>query len=200
MAADGSIYYTRYDNQLRQWEVGKTGTDARSRGVDLLGYSSSNIYVTEAANSLGEVILGIGGGYWPSGFLLSTESGSTLIAATSEPRFSLLYEIDINDQSEIVFQASRLGSEDRIDGLYRRKGDEMDVVLSAGQSLFGAELHGFQFAYGGLNSKGEIAFNYWLLNGERGVAIARPVPEPATGALFAMAFAAGAIRRRRWGW
>jgi hypothetical protein len=83
-------------------------------------------------------------------------------------------------------------------GIFVSDGVMLTPVLKSGDALLGSTLTSMQFIGGGLDvgGSGTVAFGYYLANGDEGVALAIPVPEPATGAL-ASALAAVRMARRR---
>jgi hypothetical protein len=68
-------------------------------------------------------------------------------------------------------------------GIFTGNGGPLDKVIAEGEPLFGSEVLNFASTDSsavGIDAQGNIAFYYRLIDGREGVAIARPVPEPAT--------------------
>lgn len=86
----------------------------------------------------------------------------------------------INNFGTVVFEA-RLPS--GIGGIFTGPDPIADKVISEGDPLFGSTVNGVLFSRG-LNNLNQIAFEYFLANGTRGLAVAspisQPVPEPST--------------------
>lgn len=70
-------------------------------------------------------------------------------------------------------------------------------VIGKGDSLDGGTIMGFAMSNTALNDAGQIAFQYSLSDGRSGVAVATPIPEPATVALLAIGALMSALRRQR---
>lgn len=96
----------------------------------------------------------------------------------------------VNELGEVVFSAGlRTGG----NGIYRWAGGPLDQVLVPGDALFGGVVSGAGPAV--VNDLGQIAFLYALADGASGVALATPIPEPATFTLLALG-GVGLCRRR----
>lgn len=101
---------------------------------------------------------------------------------------------DINNSGAVAF----LGKLNGITGIYTGPNSIGDRVVAIGDPLFGSSVTNLRFGGDGLNDLGQLGFYYELANGEHGVAMATPVPEPSTVALAAMAlFATAAYTRYR---
>jgi hypothetical protein len=68
-------------------------------------------------------------------------------------------------------------------GLFVGDGGPLTTVIRTGDPLFGSTLRNLEFGRFGLdeNGGGNLTFQYRLDNGRYGIAMAVPVPEPATG-------------------
>jgi hypothetical protein len=62
-----------------------------------------------------------------------------------------------------------------------------DTIIRTGDSLFGSTVVGLKLGREGFNDKGQAGFAYVLADGRVGVAVATPVPEPATLGLLVAA-------------
>lgn len=94
----------------------------------------------------------------------------------------------INNFGTVAFEA-RLPS--GIKGIFTGPDPIANKVISQGDSLFGSTVSGVLFSRG-LNNLNQIAFEYSLANGTRGIAIAspisQPIPEPTTMLLIGSGF------------
>jgi hypothetical protein len=81
-------------------------------------------------------------------------------------------------------------------GIFNGPDPVLNDVIKTGDALFGSTLFDCDFAMG-MNEAGDIAFNYSLANGQTGIAVAHPVPEPGALTFTALAAAAAAPARRR---
>jgi hypothetical protein len=96
------------------------------------------------------------------------------------------YTYDINNAGDVAFAAGFGG----VGGIYTGTNPAADFVIRVGDPLFGSTLTGYSFGSDGLNDLGQVAFYYALANGRSGIAIATPVPEPATSVLAAASLVA----------
>jgi hypothetical protein len=100
----------------------------------------------------------------------------------------------INDSADVAFLATLDGSD--AFGIYTGGDPMTDQVIREGDSLFGSTL--VQLPQGlDINDDGTIAFPYVLANGVSGVAVARIVPEPASGLLITLLIGLGYCQKRR---
>jgi hypothetical protein len=166
------------------------------------GFSFSYIDPMFSMNGAGEIAFAAYH-YWEGGYGIYDKTGA---AITTPGEFSNIESISLNGADEVAFKAER-GSEE---GLYVARGGAVETVVELGDPLFGSTLAGFDphgkgFSEGGLNDSGELAFKYYLNNGESGIAIATPtggpeVPSPsALVGLLGMIGVAVALPRRRRG-
>jgi hypothetical protein len=96
---------------------------------------------------------------------------------------------DINDAGGVAFASDTEG----VNGIYTGANLATDGVIRVGDPLFGSTLAAFSFGPDGLDDLGRIAFSYQLANGNTGIAIATPVPEPASAATLSIGTIALAI-------
>ena len=103
----------------------------------------------------------------------------------------------INNFGTVAFEA-RLQS--GINGIFTGPDPVADKVIIQGDPLFGSTVTGASFSRG-LNNRNQIAFEYILADGTRGIAIASPstdpIPEPSTMLLFGTGLAGLAAWRYR---
>ena len=99
----------------------------------------------------------------------------------------------INNLGTVAFQA-RLPS--GINGIFTGPDPIADKVISIGDPLFGSTVTGAASSRG-LNNLNQIAFEYSLANGTRGIAIASPIPEPSTILLLGTGLAGLGLWRYR---
>ena len=101
----------------------------------------------------------------------------TTLVDSNGPLTDSLADFTINDAGQIAY----IGSFDA-GGSALFSGPDLasDAVIRTGDALFGSTVTALSIGRHGLNNKGDIAFNYTLANGLRGVGIAGAVPEPAS--------------------
>ena len=103
-----------------------------------------------------------------------------------------LAEFGINDSGHIAFQAQVDTAGDGIgdlDGLYLWDGDRIITVAQTDEPLLGSKIESFSFdGERGFNDQSQLAFSFQLENGDSGVALFTPVPEPATITLVLCCF------------
>jgi hypothetical protein len=99
----------------------------------------------------------------------------------------------LNDNGDVAFFAML---DDSSKGIYTGADPVADKVLHVGDALFGATLIDLVFD-DSFNDVGQLAFVYVLDNGQSGVAVATPVPEPAAALLMAASMALVVACRRR---
>ncbi len=80
-------------------------------------------------------------------------------------------------------------------GIYSGGDPVAQKVIETGDQLFGSVVETLNF-HGALNDRGQVAFTYSLANDIEGLAVATPVPEPATGVLMTVALALAMIGNR----
>ena len=99
----------------------------------------------------------------------------------------------INNAGAIAFYSGFGEYPNNTYGVYTGSNPVADKVIAKGDPLFGATATGMSVFGGGMNDRGEIVFKYSVSGGRYGIAVARPVPEPAS--LWPLALAALAMRR-----
>ncbi|MBX9791383.1 MAG: PEP-CTERM sorting domain-containing protein [Pirellulales bacterium] len=102
--------------------------------------------------------------------------------------------LSFNNPGTIAFMGNISGSNL---GIYTA--DSSTPLIKLSDPLDGSTINGINFGPHGLNDNGQIVFSAVLANGNSGVYLLSPVPEPSTSALFAAGLAllaAGALRRR----
>jgi hypothetical protein len=116
--------------------------------------------------------------------IFTTDGGSlTTIVHTNDPAPLGVFNelgIPLTNGQTTAFLASYNGFNDQ--GIFTGSGGPLDKVITTGDSLFGSQMLNFAPTDSnsvGIDDKGNIAFYYRLIDGREGVAIARPVPEPA---------------------
>jgi hypothetical protein len=122
-------------------------------------------------------------------------SSSTIIVSPQNGFSSGGLEPGINDRGDILFRGtSAFGN-----GIYIGLDAAQGPVISQGMSLFGSTISEYGFFRHGFNNSGQLAFAYFLTNGQSGIALATPVPEPMSIAAFGVGMLSvllGTIRRR----
>jgi len=113
--------------------------------------------------------------------------------ATSQGPISSFDEMGINAAGAVAVYME-LDSGDF--GIFNGPDLVANNIIRKGDALFGGTVSDLFYNDGGaINDAGQVAFSYILTNGQQGVALATPLPEPASaGVLFAAAFA---VARRR---
>jgi PEP-CTERM motif len=110
------------------------------------------------------------------------------------------YSPAINDNGEVVFEASlKAGGS----GIFLGVGPVYDTVVASGDPLDGSTVS-FNSTFPlpldvgarGLNNAGQILFGATLANGDNGLFLATPVPEPSSLALGGLAVGVALVRLR----
>jgi hypothetical protein len=96
------------------------------------------------------------------------------------------YGMDINNSGLVAFSATLNG----VRGIYTEVGPQIARIIGVGDNLFGSTVTQIGFGKDGLNELGQVGFFYQLANGRTGIALATPVPEPASILLAAIAILA----------
>ncbi|MBC8143673.1 MAG: PEP-CTERM sorting domain-containing protein [Armatimonadetes bacterium] len=112
--------------------------------------------------------------------------------------------ININNNNAVAYWATTRASLGNANGIYLAlSGQAPTRIIGRGDALFGSTVTGISNEFD-LNDNNEIAFAYFLANGERGVARFSgagtvAVPEPSTFALLAgaLSIATVIVRRRK---
>jgi hypothetical protein len=96
------------------------------------------------------------------------------IADTLGP-YGSFREVSINDGGEVAFYASLAAGGA---GIFTGADSIADKVIATGDPLLGSTVSEIAFGRRGLNDNGQIAFWARLANGQQGIFVATPVPEP----------------------
>ncbi len=176
--------------------------------VDDLGpyapFTTSSGNARSSINDSGEVatraVLDGGGGQ----AIIKGDGTTTTVVADTTGDFVSFKDPAINNTGMVSFEAKRT---DGTFGLYTGSDPAADKVIESGDALFGSTVFDFSgiidpFGTGpySMNSSGQIAFRYRLMNGEEGIAIATAevTPEPSTFVLTAIAAVMVLGKKRRW--
>jgi len=168
---------------------GNTVTSLTASEENFLFFGSTDI------NSSGAVAFG----FFRDGVGIATadSEGVNIIADTAGGFSSISLAPAINDNGDVAFSASIEGGPS---GLFVGGDPVNNLVIANGDPLFGSTISdlGFAFFRHGFNNRGQIAFQYGLANGQSGIAVATPVPEPSMAIpAFACSLFALAGRRRK---
>jgi hypothetical protein len=120
----------------------------------------------------------------------------TTIADTLGP-YGNFRELSINDDGQVAFYATLAAGGA---GIFTGADSISDKVIATGDPLLGSTVSEIAFGRRGLNDNGQIAFWARLANGQQGIFVATPVPEP--NSIVLLLSAAGLLgiagyRRRR---
>jgi hypothetical protein len=123
------------------------------------------------------------------------QPGTAPFADTSGPFQQFLSAPNLNQDGTIVFHASLDAGGT---GIFSGPDAIADRIIAVGDPLFGSTVSDLLFEAGtrGLNDAGQVVFAYHLADGRGGIAVASPVPEPASLSLL-LAAGAATLRRRR---
>jgi PEP-CTERM motif len=114
---------------------------------------------------------------------LASGGGFTTLA-TATTSFSTFGAVSINNPGEVVFYANLEGGGA---GIFTGTDIANDKVIAVGDPLDGSTVASIGFAHGALNDRGQVTFWAKLQNGDQGIFIANPVPEPSAWALAMLA-------------
>lgn len=139
--------------------------------------------------------------------VISDGNTMTWVADTNTPGsfIGLNDPVNINNSGKVAFEATYAlavidGANVQLKGIYTGPDILADRVIGRGDPLFGSTVEGTSMSRG-LNNRGEIAFEYFLENGTKGIAIASPTSivaePPATLTLFALGLLGLGVARRR---
>jgi hypothetical protein len=182
-----------------QWPDINASDDVAVVGSDGLYLNSDNVYVhsgsSASINDAGTIAF-LSNAYGPLGIYTGDGISVPQLYAAATGGTSMGHP-DINDAGLVAY-LDRSGAYGQI-----FVGTAHEPLL-ASNSLFGGSFTQIDF-FRGLNDVGEIAFSYTLSNGETGIGLATPVPEPRAlflgcsvlGALAALASRKRPAGRRR---
>ena len=138
------------------------------------------------------------------GFFITEDGTITTIVDDGGPfRFFSAQSLNMTASGKVAFAAT-LDDEtpgnlfDNPMGVFTGDDAVADKVIQTGDMLFGSMVTDLLFFRGGLNDHGDVAFHYELANGTEGIAVARPVPEPASPVLLAISGMMLFVRRTKW--
>lgn len=132
-----------------------------------------------------------------SGVYVGSGGPVTVIADSSGPFGSFGPYVGINGLNQVAFLAwvDGGGFERGGGGIYTGPDLLRDKVIAEGDVL-GESFVTRLYFYSAINDAGQIAFEYDLANGTRGIAVATPVPEPSGAAALALVAVPLLCRRR----
>ncbi len=129
-----------------------------------------------------------------AGIFTGAGGATTTIFEINGPTFFLLDDPSINSAGTVAFfSLLDTGGE----GIYLGDGGAGTKVIGTGDALFGSTVEALNFGPQALNDAGQLAFRVYLADGREGIAVATPVPEPATAGLLALGALGWLGRRRR---
>jgi hypothetical protein len=163
---------------LRRHENGTT-TELLHRGFDTPYQDFFSLSLTEDGTIGMSVPLSNGSQ------LLAFEGDEMKILVDSETsEFGLLGGMSMNDAHEVAFTGYL---DDGTEGLFILDGSSVSTVLSQGDQLFGKEVQSLREFNPYFNNRRQIAFLATFTDGTKAIALATPVPEPATIVLIGVA-------------
>ncbi len=110
-----------------------------------------------------------------------TVSGQLSTVADSAAGFASFGAASINDPGQLAFLASLNGGGT---GIFDGPDTTADKIIATGDTLDGSTIISLAFGREGLNDQGQITFWAELANGQQGVFVANPVPEPSSAILL----------------
>jgi hypothetical protein len=140
----------------------------------------------------------------PGGRAILTGNGGPLTAIVKEGDaapgggvFTSLGELRVaNNGQQVAFAGGAGEGDSGTTAMFVSNNGVLSKVIQSGDSLFGATAFVGNVAALDRSGSGRVAFGYFHPGGISGIAIATPVPEPATASLAACAGLAFPLRRR----
>jgi hypothetical protein len=177
---------------VRRWNSGVTTT------VASVNSPYSDFSGSPGINAAGDIVYSgflSGGSQTAISVYRASTNSNSIVASPATGFTSVGLENAITDAGDPVFRGTSASGT----GIYVGANAANGPVIYLGMSLFGSTLSSYEFYRHGANGPGQLAFYYSLTNGGSGIALASPVPEPAT-ILLAVAFVPlfFACRSSRW--
>ena len=198
----GAVAFAQYDRASDTLAYLRRDPDGTMRELYTLPPDALRTGISTAVslNDDGTAAFLLPGGADPARIVTTdgTVPGAVATIATTAGPFASFSAPALNDRGDIVFVATLDESAGGGLALYTGPDPLRDRVLGTGDPLFGSTVTDVRIIpVSALNDTGQIAFRYELANGQSGIALATPVPEPGmVGAGALLVSAAFDIRRR----
>lgn len=148
--------------------LGGTPHSLAVSGVDCYSHA-----VESSLNDAGQVVFLGQPEEFVDAIMAATVDSVWTIVDDMEGEFREFAEPAINNAGLVVFYAQLSGY---IDGLFSGPDHVQNAIIRTGDPLFGSICNFIQFANGGLNQHGQVAFVYGLEDGRMGIAVGTPGP------------------------
>jgi hypothetical protein len=146
------------------------------------GMPGALVTIGAAINNSDQVAFGFVAANSRNGIAKFSAGTTTVVADTNGTFTGFSLAPGINDHGDLAF----IGDLPTGEGIFTGSDVQSDRVIVQGDSLFGSTVSSLNFGFSrhGFNNRGQVAFRYFLTNGQIGIGVATPVPEPTTLQVF----------------